>query len=146
MKHFLFYIGESIKENWNASALSNYGAKTFTYGDVASFIKSGAALSYVIRDGSIFRLRSKTAPIGLLSTVDSERIRVEVRSGDYVVMMSDGVCQSDEESAWLLELLSRPIRSGVRGLADLIIAEARGGVSARDDMSVLVMRISDAAQ
>lgn len=39
MRHFLFYIGESIKENWNASALSNYGAKTFTYGDVASFIK-----------------------------------------------------------------------------------------------------------
>ena len=116
------------------------------YTGEATFIKSGAALSYVIRDGSIFRLRSKTAPIGLLSTVDSERIRVEVRSGDYVVMMSDGVCQSDEESAWLLELLSRPIRSGVRGLADLIIAEARGGVSARDDMSVLVMRISDAAQ
>ena len=39
MKHFLFYIGESIKENWNAPALSNYGANTFTYGDVASFIK-----------------------------------------------------------------------------------------------------------
>ena len=39
MRNFLFYIGESIKENWNASALSNYGAKTFTYGDVASFIK-----------------------------------------------------------------------------------------------------------
>ncbi len=39
MRHFLYYIGESIKDNWNAPALSNYGANTFTYGDVASFIK-----------------------------------------------------------------------------------------------------------
>lgn len=39
MKHFLYYIGESIKENWSAPALSNYGANTLTYGDVASFIK-----------------------------------------------------------------------------------------------------------
>lgn len=35
MKHFLAYVVESIKANWNRPALSNYGANTFTFGDVA---------------------------------------------------------------------------------------------------------------
>ena len=39
MKHFLTYINNSIKENWNEPALSNYGANSFTYGEVASEIE-----------------------------------------------------------------------------------------------------------
>ena len=39
MKHFLSYVDESIKVNWNRPALSNYGANTLTYGAVASEIK-----------------------------------------------------------------------------------------------------------
>ena len=39
MKHFLAYINESIKKHWNSPALTNYGANTYTYGDVASCIE-----------------------------------------------------------------------------------------------------------
>lgn len=39
MKHFLYYIDEAIKTHWNEPALTNYGANTFTYGDVASMIE-----------------------------------------------------------------------------------------------------------
>ena len=39
MKHYLSYIDESIKANWNRPALSNYGANTMTYGVVASEIE-----------------------------------------------------------------------------------------------------------
>ena len=39
MKHFLSYIDESIKQNWSRPALSNYGASTYTYGEVASEIE-----------------------------------------------------------------------------------------------------------
>ena len=39
MKHYLSYIDESIKANWNRPALSNYGANTLTYGVVASEIE-----------------------------------------------------------------------------------------------------------
>lgn len=39
MKHFLYYIDEAIKIHWNKPALTNYGANTFTYGDVASMIE-----------------------------------------------------------------------------------------------------------
>lgn len=39
MVHFLTYIDESIKQHWNEPALTNYGANTYTYGDVASLIE-----------------------------------------------------------------------------------------------------------
>lgn len=39
MKHFLSYVDESIKANWNRPALTNYGANTLTYGVVASEIE-----------------------------------------------------------------------------------------------------------
>ena len=35
MKHYLSYIEEAIKENWNKPAISNYGENTLNYSDVA---------------------------------------------------------------------------------------------------------------
>ena len=37
--HFLNYVDEAIKKNWDRPAGSNYGAKTYTYGDMAAFIE-----------------------------------------------------------------------------------------------------------
>ena len=39
MKHYLTYVEEVIKRNWNRPAISNYGANSFTYGEVAAEIK-----------------------------------------------------------------------------------------------------------
>ena len=39
MKHYLSYIDEAIKANWGQPALTNYGANTMTYGDVAAEIE-----------------------------------------------------------------------------------------------------------
>ena len=36
MKHFLFYVEEAIKNNWDKPAISNYGANTFTFAEVAA--------------------------------------------------------------------------------------------------------------
>ena len=105
------------------------------------FFKCGAAASYVKREGSIFRVRSETAPLGLMKNIDAERIRVEVRSGDYIIMLSDGVSQSTEDSTWLLELLNKPPRADIRDYADYILSAAINNSKTRDDMSVSVARI-----
>lgn len=105
------------------------------------FFKCGAAASYVKRDGSIFRIRSETAPLGLMKNIDAERIRVEVRSGDYIVMLSDGVSQSSEDSTWLLELLNKPPKADIRDYADCILSAAVKNSKTSDDMSVAVARI-----
>lgn len=39
MKHFLYYINDSIKKNWDLPALTNFGAETYTYGQFAEGIE-----------------------------------------------------------------------------------------------------------
>ena len=107
----------------------------------ATFIKSGAAPSFVKRDSSIFRIKSSTAPIGLMKNIDSERICVEVKGGDYVIMFSDGVSEIAEESPWLLELLTKPAKETPKAYAQHILAEAKKHSKSRDDMSVIVLKI-----
>lgn len=93
----------------------------------ARFIKSGAAPSFVLRDGSIFRLQSKTVPIGILRALDAEMIRFNVMSGDRVVMVSDGAARSYEEVPWLLDMMTSDaviLRGSPRAAATRIVREA----------------------
>ncbi len=39
MKHFLSYINDSIKENWDLPAITNFGGVTYTYGQMAEGIE-----------------------------------------------------------------------------------------------------------
>ena len=39
MVHFLNYVDEAIKKNWDKPAVSNYGANTYTYGEMAATIE-----------------------------------------------------------------------------------------------------------
>ncbi|MBP3402049.1 MAG: SpoIIE family protein phosphatase [Clostridia bacterium] len=110
----------------------------------ATFIKSGAAPSYVKRESSIFRIRSQTAPIGLLGSIDSEKIKVEVRPGDYVVMLSDGIADSMEDAPWLLLLLGEPPKENLEEYARLILDEAVKNAKTSDDMSVVIIKIKEA--
>ena len=38
MKHFLWYIEDAIRNNWDKPAISNYGATTYTYGEIAGSV------------------------------------------------------------------------------------------------------------
>ena len=109
----------------------------------ATFLKCGAVSSYIKRGSSIFRIRSRTAPLGLMRELDAEHIKVDVQAGDYVIMFSDGICQSDTESPWLIEALTRPPKKSIKDYADHLLAAARKNCSeVGDDMTVVVTRIS----
>ncbi len=116
------------------------------YTGEARFVKSGAAPSFVIREGRLFRLCSKTVPIGILRALDAEMIRFTLEKGDIIVMLSDGVTENFEDSAWLCDMLStRAVTdSSPAEIAQRIVAAARAGVdpSRRDDVSAAVMKIA----
>ncbi len=111
----------------------------------AKFIKSGAAPSFVLRGGSIFRLQSKTVPIGIIRALDAEMIRFTVEEGDTVVMVSDGAARSYDEAPWLLDLMTYDegvLRGDERTAAVTIVSEAalRGSM---DDITAGIMRIRE---
>ena len=107
----------------------------------AEFLKCGAAASYVKRGSSIFRIKSKTAPLGLLKSVDAERIKIDLEGDDYIIMLSDGIAQSAEDTPWLLDLLSQPPKRNLKEYADSILSAALKNMPHSDDMTVLVTRV-----
>lgn len=107
----------------------------------AQFIKSGAAPSFIKRGTSLFRIRSETAPIGLLSAVDSERIKVEVKCDDIIIILSDGILGGGADAPWLLELLGKAPPRRLKDYADEILSAAVKHHARKDDMTVLVLRV-----
>jgi stage II sporulation protein E len=107
----------------------------------ASFFKSGAAPSYVWRGGNLFKLCSRTLPIGILHESETKRTDITLSSGDVVVMVSDGVTGGEEECQWLFDLVRQNIGSGgIDRTADLIVKYAIGKGSS-DDITVAITKI-----
>ena len=73
---------------------------------MGTLIKSGAAPSFVKRAENVFRLHSKTAPIGIMRSLDAERIDFNLREGDFVVMISDGLASDERDSKYIVDFLS----------------------------------------
>lgn len=109
----------------------------------AKFIKSGAAPSFVIRDGSIYRLQSKTVPIGIIRALDAEMIKFDVEEGDTIVMLSDGVARSFEECPWLLDMLTsdEDVLSGDAKSAAEKIVKSAASRGSHDDITAGIIRI-----
>ncbi len=112
----------------------------------ASFLKSGAAPSFVRRGENLFKLQSKTVPIGIIRALDAEQLCFDVEAGDVIVMLSDGIVQSFEESVWLLDLLSCSWEDGdeLDTVAEKILLGAAQHNVRPDDRSVALIRIGEA--
>lgn len=117
------------------------------YTGKTSFIKSGAAPSFVLRGGKVFRLHSKTVPIGIIRALDAERITFDIADGDMIVMISDGVTGSYEACPWLYELLEGHSISALppKQAAKAIGEAAERETGREDDITVAVMKVKECA-
>ena len=108
----------------------------------ASLFKCGAAPTYLLREGQLTRFFSRTAPVGILESLDAERIRFQLKPGDVLVQVSDGITGGEEECAWLAEMLTTRYDGDAEKLTRLVLnrASERG----QDDLSVLVTEITAA--
>ncbi|MBR4071778.1 MAG: SpoIIE family protein phosphatase [Clostridia bacterium] len=112
-----------------------------------SFIKSGAAPSFVLRNGKVFRLHSKTVPIGIIRALDAEKITFDIMPGDMIVMLSDGVTGSYEACPWLYELLEGKNLPSLtpKEAAKVIGQAAEKATDKEDDITVAVMKVKECA-
>lgn len=114
------------------------------YTGQGQFIKSGAAASLILRDDRLFRLSSHTLPIGILHAVDTQILPFEAQAGDHILLISDGICDSEGEendASWLAESLQNNRFEQDGALLDHLFAQARAHGSL-DDMSVISIRVS----
>ena len=78
-----------------------------------------------------------------MSSVDSERTKAEIKPGDHIIMTSDGVSDESEDAPWLLLLLGDAPDKNLTLYAERILNEAKNNRITEDDMSVIVIRVSE---
>ena len=108
----------------------------------ACFVKSGAAPSYILRQGNLYKLQSKTVPIGIMPALDAEQIKFDLEEGDVIIMLSDGVAQSLEDGVWLANLLTYEWEDNLDLMAEKIVDNAALNNRRSDDMTAALIRIS----
>lgn len=112
------------------------------------FVKIGAAPSFIKRGYDIEVIQNYALPVGILHHVDVEPERRLLKEGDFLVMVTDGVLESQREltnkDEWLCSLLRRVDDDiSCQELASSVLAQSlqttKGEV--QDDMMVLVTRL-----
>lgn len=107
-----------------------------------SFVKSGASPSYIKRGDKVFKLQSKTMPVGIMRELDAEELSFELQAGDICIMLSDGIVENNEDNEEIMRLLRSFDSDDFDTLPDKIISEAKKRKGTNDDMTVCVLAVS----
>ena len=118
---------------------------------VASFLKSGAVPSYVVRNRHLYKIASGTFPIGILPEVSVEVTEFELCDGDVILICSDGVSsdietQENADPMWFTEFVSHEWTDDLDIMAEKIMSAARSASSGSDDMTVELIRVHKYAE
>lgn len=113
------------------------------YTSKAYFVKSGAVSSMVIRGGHVFRINSTSVPVGIVRELNCEVITLPVKSGDYIIMNSDGVTPDFESGLFAADIVTRGDKLTLEEIAEAILQGAGNSSKRSDDMSVAVIKITD---
>ena len=84
-------------------------------------------------------------PIGITDTGDPTNTKIQLKDGDTVVMVSDGISEGDSDLLRLTDLIGLNADMSVNDLARQIAVRAKSVNGDKDDMSVLVIRLSKAS-
>ena len=113
----------------------------------AKFLKVGSAPSFIKRGREIIRIQANNLPIGILQEVDVDVVHVQLKPGDLLIMMSDGVYEGppyvENRDIWMKRKISEIETDKPQEVADLILEEvirSRSG-EIHDDMTVVVTKI-----
>lgn len=114
------------------------------YSGALTLIKSGAAPTFVVRRGNVFKLASPSFPIGILRSIDAKQLDIQTEDGDLIVMISDGATRGGEDCPYINSLLREQniADETPEKIADKIIRRAKSEIDApNDDISVVVVKV-----
>lgn len=114
------------------------------YRGSCQFMKNGAAATWIRRENSVERIEGQALPVGVYQDAEPYFEKTEIYSGDYVIMMTDGIVDAFAgREAELEKMLQEHRIVNPQELAEYIVDEAvaRSEGIVKDDMSVVVAAV-----
>ena len=113
----------------------------------AKFLKIGSTPSFIKRGNKIIKIQASNLPMGILQEFDVDVVSEQLKAGDLLIMMSDGVFEGPKHvenyDLWMKRKVQELQTDDPQEVADLIMEEvirSRSGLI-EDDMTVTVAKI-----
>ncbi|WNS75560.1 stage II sporulation protein E [Bacillus sp. DTU_2020_1000418_1_SI_GHA_SEK_038] len=111
------------------------------------FLKIGSTPSFIKRGTKILKVEASNLPMGIFQEFEVDVVSEQLKAGDLLVMMSDGIFEGPKHvenfDLWMKRKLSELKTEDPQDVADLIMEEvirSRSGYI-EDDMTVVVAKI-----
>lgn len=113
----------------------------------AKFLKIGSTPSFIKRGNKIIKIQASNLPMGIIQEFDVDVVGEQLKAGDLLIMMSDGVFEGPKHvenfDLWMKRKIQELETEDPQQIADLIMEEvirSRSGFI-EDDMTVVVSKI-----
>lgn len=129
----------NTEDSFTALDVSVINLKTCT----ADFIKYGAPYGFIVGDDGIKIVESSSLPLGILSEIKPSCVRADLKSGDVLILVTDGISDAFGSSSEMIEFLRSVPALNPQTLADNILNRALSlsDGEKKDDMTVLCVRL-----
>lgn len=122
------------------------------YTGITELTKIGATAAFLKRGDTVECIRSNSLPAGILHKIDIDSRRIGLQPGDILVLLTDGLLDSQKDIAdkeeWFARILRQSTQNNpvdlVKYLMDRASMNTRNQVV--DDMTVIAIRITKGAQ
>ncbi len=114
----------------------------------AKFLKIGSSPSFIKRGDQVIKIEGSNLPIGIIQDFDIDVIEAELKSGDLLIMMTDGVYEGAEyvenHEMWMKRKIRELHTNDPQEVADILLEEViRTKEFVEDDMTLVVGKISN---
>jgi stage II sporulation protein E len=113
----------------------------------SKFLKIGSTPSFIKRGNKIIKVESGNLPMGMIKEFDVDVVSQQLKAGDLLIMMSDGIFEGpkyvENHEVWMKRKIKEIETENPQEIADLLIEEVirtRSGLI-EDDMTVVVAKI-----
>lgn len=110
-------------------------------------LKIGSSPSFIKRGDEVIQLEGNNLPIGIIDHVELDTVSTTLKSGDFLIMMSDGLFDGPkhivQNELWLERRIREMQTDDPQAIADILLEEvvrSELGVI-RDDITVVVARV-----
>jgi len=116
------------------------------YSGKCEIVKAGGTTTFIKRKDHIEEVASVSLPIGVLQDIEVDIREIQMESGDFVIMVTDGVMDAlpvGKQEELLMKFINETDIQNPRELAHFIMGKVleTSGTVPGDDMTILVVGI-----